>query len=373
MSKLRTQPQPRLRSTMTSARAFRALSLVALGVSVVCSAGSSGCGQTNAEPRGPNEGEPAGESQVYGKSSSGGQRSRPRKTLTALTMARRGGQARFAVGELASEPPPPEDAAFRAASRKAASLPVEKRIVFLAKQGEKLWEESCSRKTAHLLCAGSLPQAFRRGPVKVFVRKRSTALQARHRLRQVVSLWKKHGGGGKLMSAKDGEGKSLAYWVAMARFFLADHMLERFLQMDLFEELDQGDDVSGPSAKSMSKLNTELKQKLGLLLLLRKAYAQVIKTHKEEWKLPALSRLGLVFEELASGLRFAKPPPGLKTEEQKRLYQAQISTYVTKMDKASRKAYRLCVDTARSSSIDDEWSRLCNKRFEAITKSGRRR
>jgi hypothetical protein len=250
------------------------------------------------------------------------------------------------------------------------ALPIEQRIVVLARKGEMLWKKSCAQQHDHLLCVSHLPQTAGAKAPTFHLRNQAATRNAESALKEALSLWKKAGGRqGRLQNATDTAGKPLVDWIARARLYLADRGLERYLQIELSQELTT--DESGKiERKALGKMKNAIKKKMKSLMSLQKQYQKVMVLRRKEWALAAISRIALLYDELAIRMQQIRPPATLKTEKQTKLFAKTMAGYVDPLHQKTKRYYALCVATAKRFNRNGVWKKLCTKRHLALQKNG---
>jgi hypothetical protein len=93
-------------------------------------------------------------------------------------------------------------------------------------------------------------------------------------------------------------------------------------------------------------LEQDFQNKLKLIGEAKDIFVEVIKLNQPHWVIAGLSRVGLAYQELATTIEQAPPPPGLD-QEQIDLYREDLSAKADDIKAKAIEAYKECLDTAK--------------------------
>lgn len=289
---------------------------------------------------------------------------------------------------------------------------IDRKVRAHVKIGEVLWRQSCPGKGVNGACIRmkrvrskrKLKKRRRRkrsktieirsqcGPatkmkVTVLNRDRGKARKAQRSFSQALKLYARAKGGkgikGKSKEDKEKRINDMKFAAAAARFYQAEQMFERFLDVKFPKGLDFSQGKSKRQKKkverSKKKFAKYLEEKGEKLANTRKVYQEVIMLRQAHWAIAAAARVGQLFQNFADALYTApipKPPIPkqlVRRQDKEDFVMMFTDTYCdTLEDKAApleKKAVQgldTCLRKSTELSWYNEWSALCEKELNQI-------
>jgi tetratricopeptide (TPR) repeat protein len=266
---------------------------------------------------------------------------------------------------------------------------VDRQIVAHVKIGEVLWRQSCpvrgpggacvdiKRQRANKAAKKSKKKEKRTqcGPedkIKLTVIKRKPALakEARGHFEAAVKLWK----GGKAANEvpgadeaeKGGRAAEMTYWLAAAKFYLAEDKYESFLDIKFPEKLNFDPAKPKVAKESVKKFKKWIEDKSKALQSAKNDYMAIVDL-QPHWGVASAARVGQMYQNYSDAVFTAEIPKEVQAyEDASDAYCDALGEESGKLEDESVKAYTYCLDTALKLSWFNEWSQTCESELSQI-------
>ncbi len=257
---------------------------------------------------------------------------------------------------------------------------LDKKVEALARLGDIYWKRSCKRPLVDGMCIKI--RWIRRRRRKKLARKKKrviylardprTVRASKKKFQAVLAAWGRNPKlamarmGGKTPEEKKKRAVAALYWVAMARFMMADMKFEEYMKLNIPKGLNFDPRNPRRMKRSQKKFAAWAKSKSESLLKLRKEYEEVIKLKQAHWAIAATARIGMLYHNFARQLYDAPIPSFLKTEEEKDAYRDALQNFADPLEAKAKQGYILCLKTAKRYNWFNEWSRLCEREINEL-------
>jgi hypothetical protein len=259
-----------------------------------------------------------------------------------------------------------------------------------ARIGQILWEKSCRAKGVDGACVKvERERAVRRtskkrrrgkgtvlpdrcgeaSKIKLSVIKRDTkyAGQARSHFKKAIAAYGKGN-----VSSDAGRAQVATYWVAAARFYLAEEQLENFLAVKFPDKLDFSErnaKKKKDSEKRFKKFMAE-KEKEGNRANEMYMGVRNITGGGAAWAIASAARIGQISQNAADALYTAEVPRDLRSgpyaEDAWDAYCDTLTTMAGPLEERSVAGFGKCLETSTALNWFSQWSRLCERELGQI-------
>lgn len=281
---------------------------------------------------------------------------------------------------------------------------VDRQILAHARIGRALWELSCPTKAVHGACIKQqrvrskrkIKRKSRRGKKKriqlrtqcgpetktkitVFKRNKQRSGKAIGHFKSALRLSRRGKIKGKNKEEIRRRQTEMKFAIAEAKFFEAERMFERFLEVKFPQGLDFSDRNKKKKKKSVKAFGKYLGDKGKLLGNARKAYQEVIKTKVAHWAIAGAARIGQLYQQFADAL-YTAPVPKAEVPKQIRSREAReeflmtfTDAYCDALEDKARpledkavQGLAACLNKSTQVSWYNSWSKLCERELNQI-------
>jgi len=266
---------------------------------------------------------------------------------------------------------------------------VDRQIIAHVKIGEVLWRQSCPVRGPLGACvdvkrarAVKAKNKSKRGSnqtpcgpeskikLTIIDRKAKLGKEARGHFEAAVKLWK---GGkatgevpGKDEGEKQGRTAEMIYWLAAAKFYLAEDKYETFLKIKFPEKLDFDEKKPGKKKDSLKRFTKWVEDRNKALQTAKTLYMEIVDL-QPHWGVAAAARVGQMYQNYADAVFTAEIPKDVAAyEDAVEVYCDLLAEQADKLEIEAVNAYSYCLDTSLKLSWFNEYSQTCELELSQI-------
>jgi hypothetical protein len=267
---------------------------------------------------------------------------------------------------------------------------VDRQIIAHVKMGEVLWRQSCPVRGPLGACVdikrARAVKAKKKGKIRgtgqtqcgaeskikltMIDRKAALGKEARGHFEAAVKLWK---GGkatgevpGKDEQEKQGRTAEMVYWLAAAKFYLAEDKYESFLKIKFPDKLDFDDKKPAKKKDSVKRFSKWIEDRNKALEGAKKLYMEIVDL-QPHWGVASAGRVGQMYQNYADAVFTAEIPKDVAAyEDATQAYCDALAEEADKLEVKAVEAYSYCLDTSLKLSWFNEYSQTCEQELSQI-------